>query len=435
MKSSGHKTNFLRKDMNLDSDRCIVDLQKILEVNRAMTGMTDLDALLDYIRDAMVDVLRCDRCTIFMIDDETNELWCRTYHGAEMKEIRFSVGVGIAGKVAATGDTTNIPDAYSDDRFNRDIDKKTGYVTRNLLTMAMKNLSGKVIGVAQVLNKSNHDPFSEYDEMVLGSLASNAGVVLENAMLLEHFIEKQKIEHALEIAQVIQQSLLPSEPPQVEGCDLAGSSESCDEVGGDYFDYIMLEDNKLGIVIGDVTGHGVGSSLLMATARAFLLALTLGKTPKLSELFFQINNLLEHDMEDGKFMTMFMGVYDPKTAELTYVSCGHDEPAHYHAATGEFTEYDATGMPLGIMPDTEFELAGPFKLEKDDVLFLSTDGVWEAPNAESDRYGKKRLFKVLRENAGKSSAEIIKAVDVSLKKFIGKFQRKDDITMLVLKKV
>lgn len=423
----------LLANQQVATQRTIEDLRRILEVCNAMTAISDLDELLAYIRKAATDLLSCDRSTIFMVDQRTNELWCRSVDNAEMREIRFPVGVGISGKVAQTGTVSNIPDAYADPSFNREVDKKTGYRTRNLLTMPLRNFEGKIIGVVQMLNK-NGGAFTEYDESVLNAMSSNAAIALEKAVLMQHFLDKKALEASLAIARDIQHSLLPDAPPEVEGVELAGVSSSCDETGGDYFDYFILPDGKLAMVIGDVSGHGVGSALLMATARAFLKALVCGDMPELTTLFTRLNDLLEADTDDSKFMTLFMGVYDPAKAELVYVSGGHDEPAHVHAKTGEITEYKSTGLPLGVMSGMDFGVAGPYKLEPGDLLFLSTDGVFEAPNAKAEHFGKERQNRVLLDGIGKSAQAVLDNMMRAVLGHIDGASRKDDITMIVLKK-
>jgi HD-GYP domain-containing protein (c-di-GMP phosphodiesterase class II) len=163
-------------------EKKLADLTLILEISKAMSAQRDLDTLLEMIIANTTKVMDADRSSLFLVDQDTNELWSRIAQGAEISEIRFPVGVGIAGHVAKTGETINIKEAYEDPRFNKEVDKKTGYRTKTILCMPMINHEGKVIGVIQVLNKIN-GIFTDYDEELLSAFCSNAAVAVENAEL------------------------------------------------------------------------------------------------------------------------------------------------------------------------------------------------------------------------------------------------------------
>ena len=165
-----------------EMEKKIRDLEFILELSRAMTREKDIDNLLNFIMDVATRMMDADRSSLFLVDFETGELWSRIAQDAEISEIRFPIGMGIAGSVAKTGEIVNIKDAYEDPRFNREIDKKTGYRTRTILCMPLSNHEGEIIGVIQVLNKSK-GIFTDYDENILAALSSHAAVAIENAEL------------------------------------------------------------------------------------------------------------------------------------------------------------------------------------------------------------------------------------------------------------
>jgi putative nucleotidyltransferase with HDIG domain len=159
------------------------DFDVLLDVTRRLMTLTDLDALLRLIADATVTMVGAERATIYIVDQDRQEYWSRVATGTGVGEIRFPIGVGIAGTVAKTGETIDIPDAYADPRWNPESDKRTGFTTRNLLTLAMTGHDGKVIGVFQAVNKKDGE-FTVEDEVTLGSLASSAAVAVENAQLV-----------------------------------------------------------------------------------------------------------------------------------------------------------------------------------------------------------------------------------------------------------
>jgi HD-GYP domain-containing protein (c-di-GMP phosphodiesterase class II) len=164
----------------------IQKLESLLDVAKAMTGERDLDALLKLILGEAVEVVDADRCTLWIVDRERSQLWTKVAQGLESdQKIRIPIGVGIAGQVAATGEIINIPDAYADPRFNRQVDKDTGYHTRNILGVPMRSQTGEVTGVLQALNKQGNDAFTRDDEELLVALGQNAAAAIENAILYE----------------------------------------------------------------------------------------------------------------------------------------------------------------------------------------------------------------------------------------------------------
>jgi len=416
---------------SVPSDKRLADLSKLLDVSRAMTAKSNIDELLAFIIGETTRVMDADRSSLFIVDHAKNELWSRIAEGAEVKEIRFPFGVGIAGHVAASKETVNITDAYSDERFNPEFDKKTGYKTETVLCQPLLNFDGKVIGVVQVLNKKG-GTFGGYDEFLLGAFAAQAAVTLEKQILIEEYLEKQRIQESLNIAHDIQQGLLPKENPVVENFDIAGWNQPCDETGGDYSDFVRLPSGRLGIVLGDVTGHGIGSALLMASSRASLRAL-MKNIPGIDRGLFELNNTLEEDMEEEKFMTLFYGELDPATNELRYASAGHDSPLWYSPGRGEFTELESTGLPLGMFEDTDYGVSPPMPLAPGDVMFIATDGIWEAMNARKEQFGIERLKAVLVENCAQPAPGIIETVRRAVFAFMDGAKQRDDLTAVVIK--
>jgi len=185
--------------------------------------------------------------------------------------------------------------------------------------------------------------------------------------------------------------------------------------------------------VGDVTGHGVGSAMLMASARAILRSHATLHGNNLAELFDVLNVRLVRDTGDARFMTMFYGVLDGTTQTLSWVSGGHD-PAHWvHAETGEIEELTNTGMALGVIEETDYEQAGPIPLARGDVVVIGTDGIWEAHNAAHESFGKERLREILSRNRGRSAREIYEAVVEAVQAFEVGSEQEDDITLVVIK--
>ena len=179
----------------------------------ALGAEMQLDNLLPVIISKTTEVIDAERSSLFIYDEETNEMWSKVAEGMDSKEIRFPVGVGIAGDVAKTLKTVNIPDAYKDNRFNPAFDKETNYRTKSILCMPMLNNEGALVGVVQVLNKKDGSTFDDKDESLLEALSVQAGVAIQRARLLDAFVEKQRIQESLKLAADIQMGMLPKDFP------------------------------------------------------------------------------------------------------------------------------------------------------------------------------------------------------------------------------
>ncbi len=407
----------------------IRDLEELLEIAKALTVHHDLDTLLQMIMQEVTKLLEADRSTLFLVDQEKQELWSKIIQDASLKEIRLAIGQGLAGHVAQTGEVINIQDAYTDPRFFREVDQRTGYRTRSLLCAPLINYDDTIIGVIQVLNKKK-GTFTAYDESLLLALGSHAAIAISNAQLFAHYLEKQQMQQALDIARRIQQKFLPQTPPLLEGFDIAGTNISCDETGGDYYDYIQTGPEEVAIVLGDVSGHGIGSALLMATARASLRSLVT-HISRPADMLFHLNNRLAEDMEEGRFMTFFYGILNAKQKTLRYANAGHPYPICYRPSKEEWYTLESTGIPLGIFSQWHFEEGTPFSLQAEDVLLFLTDGVTEAQDAAGEMLGEQWLRDTLRQCYQQSASDILAHILSSLKQRI--VHQKDDITLVVIK--
>jgi serine phosphatase RsbU (regulator of sigma subunit) len=240
------------------------------------------------------------------------------------------------------------------------------------------------------------------------------------------------MQHDLELAREIQVGLLPKETPDVAGFDIFGWGEACDETGGDYYDYIPMEDGRLGLVIADVTGHGIGPALLMAEARAFARsAASFGGS--VDCVLCKVNDLLAADLGGGRFVTLFWGILDTAGGTLEYGSAGHGHVVVYHAADDSLEELESTAPPLGIMTGLDFPVKEARPLQPGDVLLMTTDGIEEAMNPAGDEFGRGALRDVLKKNAAKMSCDVAQAIRDEVRAFMGDAQQRDDLTMVVVK--
>jgi phosphoserine phosphatase RsbU/P len=270
--------------------------------------------------------------------------------------------------------------------------------------------------------------------LVHGStLRDDQGNVIGNMAFITDMTEHKK---ALALAGEVQKSLLPHDQPRVRGLDIAGRNVSCDEIGGDYFDFLWRRESRKGpfsVVVGDISGHGVDSALLMTTARAFL-RMRASQPGTIAEIVAAMNRHLTRDvLESGRFMTLFYLTIDPVEKRLEWVRAGHDPALIYDPVQDEFDELKGSGIALGVKDDFSYEQYHRSGLTKGQVIAVGTDGIWEATNQEGEMFGKERLKNVIRQNAHASASRILNAVYTDLDSFIKGQKSKDDITLVIIK--
>ena len=249
-------------------------------------------------------------------------------------------------------------------------------------------------------------------------------------------IEREKMRHSLDLAREVQQNLLPKKNLTSNGFQIAGKSVYCDETGGDYYDFISIDDTagqKIGVVIGDVCGHGIPAALLMATVRSSLRQ-RVSLPGSTARIISDVNRQLVQDVEDsGQFMTMFFLVLDTATRQLEWVRAGHDPAIVYDPGSGSFSELDGSGMALGVYGGWIYEDNKKTDLSKGQIIFLSTDGIWEARNQKGEMLGKAPILKTIRQNVSSDATQIVNAIFDTLDRFIGGVKLEDDITVVVIK--
>ncbi|RNC80429.1 MAG: HAMP domain-containing protein [Phycisphaera sp.] len=249
--------------------------------------------------------------------------------------------------------------------------------------------------------------------------------------------DRLAVRESLMLAMEVQQNLLPSAPPTIQGVDIAARSIYCDETGGDYFDFFELEQidpNKHAIVVGDVTGHGIAAALLMTTARA-LLRSRASDSDEIADVLSRVNRNLARDTRPGHFMTLYYLLIDPPAGTAAWVSAGHDAAIIYNPSDDSFSEYTGQDIPLGIEAEWQFNESSAKLPAAGGVLLIGTDGIWEARNGSGDMYGKDRLRELMKSHARDNSDQIAQAILDDVVQFREGTPQTDDITLVVLKVV
>ena len=418
----------------VDIAREMRNLNAILEVSRAMSSEVQLESLLQVIVQKTLAVMEAERTSLFLYDEGRQELWSKIAQElGPLQEIRFPVGVGIAGHVAQTRQGVNLADAYLDPHFNPAFDKQTGYRTRSLLCLPLLSSNGKLIGVIQVLNKKGGGVFDERDESLLAAFGAHAAVALERAQLIEAYVEQQRMAETLKLAHEIQMSMVPKRfPPfpQRTDFDLYAVIEPAREVGGDFYDFLLLDEDHLGVAIGDVSGKGIPAALFMSVTKT-LLRVIASKLRHPGAVLAELNKELCRDNDAGMFVTLFYGLFHLRTGELEYSSGGHNPP-YVLLQNGAVEALPQTGgRALGVLEDVAYR-AKQLTLRAGDGLFLYTDGVTEAMDSASNLFSEQRLQAVLQQAHTLSPTEVMQRVISAVKQFTRGAEQSDDITALAL---
>jgi sigma-B regulation protein RsbU (phosphoserine phosphatase) len=244
-----------------------------------------------------------------------------------------------------------------------------------------------------------------------------------------------RMRQSLDVANEIQQHLLPESPPELSSLDIDGVTLYSDETGGDYFDYLCKEEQKqesLCVVVGYLADHGIPSALLMATVRAFLrLRASMPGTP--GDIVSDVNRAFANDVEkSGRFMTLFLAQIDPGRSRMVWVNAGHEPAIIYDPVSDAFENLKGNGMPLGVSEDATYKELS-FEIKRGQIIFIGTDGIRETRNQNDEMFGNQRLQQILRQNAKASSQTVKRAILEAVAEFRGNQTQEDDITLVVIK--
>ena len=292
------------------------------------------------------------------------------------------------------------------------------------------------LGVLALANGPMGAPFSQADLVVFKSIAEQSAFALYNATIYSMANEKKRLDHDLEIARDIQRILLPSEAPAIDGFQISGINVPARQVSGDYFDYIQVDQDRLGVAIADVSGKGVPASLIMAICRSVLRA-EAARNPSPADVLRKVNRQLYPDIKEDMFISMAYLILGHQQDGVTLARAGHDAPLWYKRQSQTVMPVKSPGMVVGIDSGSVFDrLTADFAvpLERNDCLVLYTDGVSETLNSEGDEFGVDRMMQSVRASANDSAQAIVKRIIEDVREFTGSVPQNDDMTLIAIRK-
>ena len=340
---------------------------------------------------------------------------------------------GLIGRVWQTGQSVYLSE-FSDAPELAKL-RSSAFGTRSVMAAALR-YGNQDLGVLALANGPMGVPFSQGDFVVFKSLAEQSAFALYNAIIYSMANEKKRLDHDLEIARDIQRILLPSEAPAIDGFQISGINVPARLVSGDYFDYIRVDDERLGVAIAHVSGKGVPASLIMAICRSVLRA-EAARNPSPADVLRKVNRQLYPDIKEDMFISMAYLILDHHRDSITLARAGHDAPLLYKQQSQTVTPVKSPGMVVGIDSGNVFDrLTVDFaiSLERDDCLVLYTDGVTETLNAEEDEFGLDRVIQAVRARANDGAQAIVKKIIQDVRDFTGSLPQNDDITLIAIRK-
>ena len=405
-------------------------LRTLIEVNEVISSSLEIDTILENVMSISKKVMNADASSLMRIDEKTNELIYQVAQGSVgeklKKVVRLKMGQGIAGTVAEEGKPLLLEDAYTHPKFFRGNDEQTGYRTKSMITVPLK-VGDRVTGVAQVINRLDGKPFDQDDLELFLALSSMAAIALENARMHQQILEKQRLVKDMEFARTVQESFLPQKAPEMQSYRFSAHYTPALEVGGDFYDFIHLDKDRTGIVIGDVSGKGVPAALYMAKLGSDMRTLAFTeKSP--AEALMKLNDLLAERSRRGMFATLLYLELDASTGKITMSNAGHLPPIVKRADGSLVRLGAASGAPLGMMPGMKYS-QDAVKLERGETVILYTDGIIEAMNAREELYGYDR-FEALVKQSGAHPGALKESIIGDVNRFTGLSPQHDDMTLV-----
>ena len=409
----------------------IEELAVLEETTRMLRSGFDLDTVLDNIAKTMVEVMNVKACSLRLLDNEGKELVIKATYGlspAYLKKGPVLVGENVNDRAVLAGEVVRIRNMVADPhvRYPQEA-RREGLVSA--LGVALE-AGGRPIGILHIYTGAVHE-FTDEEVKLFRSVAAQAAAAIANSRLLKEYVAKQQLEHELQLASDVQSRMLPQQPPRIPGLDVHAIAQSSRQVGGDFYDYIVMPEGRTGIAIADTVGKSVPAAIMTASVRSALKAQA-EHVFTISDVVGRINRMLCEDTLPSEFVTLFYGVVNSSTKRMAYCNAGHDPPMLLR--DGRIQTLEVGGPLLGVMCEAVFE-QDSIQLMAGDTLLLYTDGVIDAMDYNGERYGRTRLNESLIRHAAQpySAEDLALQILWDVRRFGGFRPHTDDLTLVVIR--
>ncbi|MBN2009936.1 SpoIIE family protein phosphatase [candidate division KSB1 bacterium] len=411
------------QEVNRKLDKKVQELNTLFDIGKELNSSLDADKIVNLLSYAIMGEMMVNRCVVFLKDDSRMELVSSKGHRSQTDLTIFQDDITQAALLNAK-DTIDLYRLDTPEPWHQLLIAEGIQV---IVPMQLHNETRGIIGVGEKIPKTDYDQ----DELdFLFTLGNEAMICLENARLFEEMIEKQRMEEELEIAREIQQGLLPALCPSIDGFEISAINIPSQQVGGDYYDCMVLPDGRVCLAIADVSGKGIPASLLMANMQASLHA-TVDTAFPLKDITAKINNIIHRNTGYDKFITFFCSILDVKTRKLVSVNAGHNPPYLFHQ-DGSFELLKTGGLLLGMLPNMPYDQETT-TLVSGDWIVMYTDGISEAKNASDEDFEEYRIEEVIKAHLDASTDEMRDFIQQRIREFTQGMPQSDDITMIIVK--
>lgn len=404
-------------------------LQILLDTIAAVTANIDLDTVLRDIVDRSLQVTRAERA-ILLLGDAPDNLTVRVAQDREGRSLAGDLQWSKSVVRRCLEEGVAVRSVVQSDQEALELGQSVYDLKLRAVMCAPMIARNVIVGVIYVDSRAVRREFSARDLALFGAISAQLAISVENARLHADSLDKVRLQKDVEIARRIQQHLLPPVPKELQGLQVALRYVAAEQASGDTYDMVPLRDGRFAVMIGDVTGHGVGAALLTHAVQAALRSY-LELIDDLATIMTRINQRLVAGVETGNFMSLLLAVVDPRTHTMQYVNAGH--PGLVLCGQDSCTVLEKTGMVLGVVGDQVYRESPPIQMAAGDLLFLHTDGVDEAMSPDRVVFGAERMHAVLARVRHLSAEEVLAAVDEALKQHVVGGAFSDDYTMIAVK--
>ena len=399
-------------------ERRVENLSNLNSLSRAVLSVLDLDNIINIILDAYFVLTGAKRISLYLWEAEG------LINKKTKGECNFKENLLFSEEEIKEFTKKDYQEMYEK------LSKKFILADNEVIVISPLVVKGKQLGVIYVIEDKNK--LIDLDEETISALVIQVSIAINNAQIYSELIVKERMSNELDVASRIQKKILPADVDEIFGLEIAQYFEPAKEIGGDYYDYTILDDNVFSITIADVSGKGVPAAFLMALGRSVLKTLTLTGDFAPNENLNELNKIIYSDITEDMFITMMHSKYNKENKTLYYSNAGHNPIVVYRASTDSIELHTVKGVAIGFLEEYKYR-QGEIQLNKGDIVIFYTDGITEAENSNKEMFGLERLKEVIYNNKNKSPKELRKVILESINRFRKDYEQTDDLTFVILK--
>ncbi|RHF72492.1 serine/threonine protein phosphatase [Fusobacterium mortiferum] len=399
-------------------ERRVENLSNLNSLSRAVLSVLDLDNIINIILDAYFVLTGAKRISLYLWEAEG------LINKKTKGECNFKENLLFSEEEIKEFTKKDYQEMYEK------LSKKFILADNEVIVISPLVVKEKQLGVIYVIEDKNK--LIDLDEETISALVIQVSIAINNAQIYSELIVKERMSNELDVASRIQKKILPADVDEIFGLEIAQYFEPAKEIGGDYYDYTILDDNVFSITIADVSGKGVPAAFLMALGRSVLRTLTLTGDFAPNENLNELNKIIYSDITEDMFITMMHSKYNKENKTLYYSNAGHNPLVVYRASTDSIELHTVKGVAIGFLEEYKYR-QGEIQLNKGDIVIFYTDGITEAENSNKEMFGLERLKEVIYNNKNKSPKELRKVILESINRFRKDYEQTDDLTFVILK--